>query len=99
MMNVSLTSEMEKWVHGRLGSGLCTSASEVVREAIRALHEKETRDRSKLASLRDAVKSGILSADQGQLADRDEQVTKNVKEMGRTRRGGFSGTVFAGFRA
>ncbi len=86
-MNISLTSEMEKWVHGKVGSGLYTSASEVVREAIRALHEKETRDRTKLASLRDAVQSGILSADQGQLADWDEQVTKEVKEMGRRRRG------------
>ena len=86
-MNVSLTSEMEKWVHGKVGSGLYTSASEVVREAIRALHEKETRDRTKLASLRDAVQSGILSADQGQIADWDEQVTKEVKEMGRRRRG------------
>ena len=78
---------MEKWVHGKVGSGLYTSASEVVREAIRALHEKETRDRTKLASLRDAVQSGILSADQGQIADWDEQVTKEVKEMGRRRRG------------
>ena len=87
-MNVSLTSEMEKWVHGKVGSGLYTSASEVVREALRALHEKETRDGTKLASLREAVQLGIASADQGHLSDWDEQVSKEVKEMGRRRRGG-----------
>ena len=87
-MNVSLTSEMEKWVHGKVGSGLYTSASEVVREALRALHEKETRDGTKLASLRDAVRLGIAAADQGHLSEWDEQVSKEVKEMGRRRRGG-----------
>jgi len=88
MMNVSLTSDMEKWVQGKVGSGLYTSASEVVREAIRALHEKETRDHTKLVSLRDAVQVGIASADQGQLSDWDEQVSKEAKEMGRRRRKG-----------
>ena len=87
-MNVSLTSEMEKWVHGKVGSGLYTSASEVVREAIRALHEKETRSSTKLASLRDAVQLGIASADRGQLLEWDEQVDHDVKAMGRRRRGG-----------
>jgi antitoxin ParD1/3/4 len=88
VMNVSLTSEMEKWVHGKVGSGLYTSASEVVREAIRTLHEKETRNRTKLASLQDAIQLGIASADQGQLLDWDEKVSKEVKETGRKRRGG-----------
>ena len=88
VMNVSLTSEMEKWVHGKVGSGLYTSASEVVREAIRALHEKETRNSTKLASLRDAVQLGIAAADQGNLLEWDEQVDHDVRAMGRRRRGG-----------
>jgi antitoxin ParD1/3/4 len=88
VMNVSLTSEMEKWVHGKVGSGLYTSASEVVREAIRALHEKETRNGTKLASLRNAVQLGIAAADQGNLLEWDEQVDHDVRAMGRRRRGG-----------
>jgi antitoxin ParD1/3/4 len=87
-MNVSLTSEMEKWVHGKVGSGLYTSASEVVREALRSLHEKETRNSSKLAGLRDALQLGISSADQGCLSEWDEQVSKEVKALGRKRRAG-----------
>lgn len=77
---------MEKWVHGKVGSGLYTSASEVVREAIRALHEKETRQSTKLAGLRDALHLGIEAADQGQLSEWDENVSREVKTMGRNRR-------------
>ena len=87
-MNISLTSEMEKWVHGKVGSGLYTSASEVVREALRALHEKETRNSSKLANLRDAVQLGMASADEDHLSEWDETVSKEVKALGRTRRSG-----------
>ncbi|MGO8758319.1 MAG: type II toxin-antitoxin system ParD family antitoxin [Terracidiphilus sp.] len=34
-MNVSLTPELDKFVAGKVESGLYTSASEVVREALR----------------------------------------------------------------
>jgi antitoxin ParD1/3/4 len=87
-MNISMTPEMEKWVHGKVGSGLYTSASEVVREAIRALHEKETRNSAKLVGLRDALQLGIAAADQGNLSDWDERVSKEVRTMGRKRRCG-----------
>ncbi len=87
-MNISLTPEMEKWVHGKVGSGPYTSASEVVREALRALHEKETRDRSKLANLRDAVHLGIASADEGGLVEWDDALSRDVKALGRKRRAG-----------
>ena len=87
-MNVSLTSELEKWVHGKVGSGLYTSASEVMREALRALHEKETRNSKKLANLRDALQLGIAAADRGHLSEWDEAVSSEVKAMGRKRRRG-----------
>jgi len=70
-MNVSLTTEMEEWVQRKVGSGLYTSASEVVREALRALYERETRKSSRLANLRDALAVGIQSADSGNLHDWD----------------------------
>ena len=40
-MNISLTPELEKFVADRLGSGLYHSASEVIRDALRLLREKE----------------------------------------------------------
>jgi antitoxin ParD1/3/4 len=86
-MNVSLTAEMEKWVQRKFGSGLYTSASEVVREALRALHEWDTRKSARLANLREAVAVGIQSADSGDLHDWDHSMQEQVKQLGRSRRG------------
>ena len=86
-MNVSLTTEMEEWVQRKVGSGLYTSASEVVREAIRALHERETRKSTRLANLKDAIAVGIQSADSGDLHDWDHSMQEQIKLLGRARRG------------
>jgi antitoxin ParD1/3/4 len=40
-MNVSLTSELEEFVAGKVKSGRYSSASEVVREALRLLEEHD----------------------------------------------------------
>jgi antitoxin ParD1/3/4 len=85
-MNVSLTSEMEQWVQQKVGSGLYTSASEVVREAIRALHAKETQNRFKMANLRDAIEEGIRSMDQQVGSEWTESLSEKIKQSGRKRR-------------
>jgi len=41
-MNVSLTPELEKYVRSKVATGLYNNASEVIREALRALLEQET---------------------------------------------------------
>ena len=86
-MNVSLPNELEEWVQRKVGSGLYTSASEVVREALRALHERETRKSTRLANLREAVARGIQSADAGDLHDWDHSMQEEIKAVGRSRRG------------
>ena len=40
-MNVSLTHNLEDYVKSKVDSGLYNSASEVIREGLRALQEKE----------------------------------------------------------
>jgi hypothetical protein len=40
-MNVSLTAELEKYIRRKVASGLYNNASEVIREALRALLERE----------------------------------------------------------
>jgi putative addiction module CopG family antidote len=40
-MNVSLTAELEKYVRRKVASGLYNNASEVIREALRLLVERE----------------------------------------------------------
>jgi uncharacterized protein len=40
-MNISLTPELEKYIRHKVASGLYNNASEVIREALRALLERE----------------------------------------------------------
>ena len=40
-MNVSLTPELEKYVRRKVASGLYNNASELIREALRLLVERE----------------------------------------------------------
>jgi antitoxin ParD1/3/4 len=69
-MNISLTRELESFVQGKVASGLYASASEVVREGLRLLQEKE---RFKGASL-------------GELRDKLEERPRVVSSMRRVRR-------------
>jgi len=61
-MNVSLTPELEQMVNERVRSGLYQTASEVVREALRLLKQRDE-DR---AALRADVRSGLAQLDLGQ---------------------------------
>ena len=51
-MNVSLTPQLEKLVQKKVDSGRYTSASEVVREALRLLEKKDQRDAERESALK-----------------------------------------------
>ena len=78
-MNVSLTSEMVKFVEDEVASGDYVSASEVVRDALRALrHDRDVED-VKLQLLREAVDIGLQEADEGKFSDRSiEEIALDV---------------------
>ena len=78
-MNVSLTSEMVKFVEDEVASGDYVSASEVVRDALRALrHDRDVED-VKLQLLREAVDIGLQEADEGKFSDRSiEEIAQDV---------------------
>jgi antitoxin ParD1/3/4 len=64
-MHVSLTDELEKFVDGKVESGLYNNASEVVREGLRLLKENdEIRQR-----MREQIERGVLDAQSGRLLD------------------------------
>lgn len=85
-MNVSLTSEMEQWVQRKVDTGLYSSASEVVREALRALYAKETRHSTKIMHLRDAIQEGLVSMQDSGGVDWSAELSEEVKSLGRKRR-------------
>ncbi len=56
-MNVSLTPKLQEFVRQKVESGMYGSASEVVREALRYMEERERR----LAELRGEIEKGLNS--------------------------------------
>ena len=71
-MNVSLTPELERWVSEKVGAGRYRSASEVVREGLRLLQEREEEYRLRLDALRRELQIGISQLDSGQGVDGEE---------------------------
>ncbi|MBM0744455.1 type II toxin-antitoxin system ParD family antitoxin [Phormidium sp. CLA17] len=68
-MNVSLTPELEQYVHGKVKSGRYLSASEVVREALRLLEDRDRLREIQLAKLQKEIAIGVEKGDQGEVFD------------------------------
>ena len=62
-MNVSLTPELERFIRDRVDSGRHHSSSEVVREALRLLEERERLRELRLEELRREIRKGIDSGE------------------------------------
>ena len=60
-MNVSLTPQLEAWVQRKVESGLYGSASEVMREALRLLEERDRFRSMRLEALRTEIQQGLAS--------------------------------------
>jgi len=67
-MNVSLTPELESLVDEKVQTGMYQTASEVVREALRLLKE---RDETKLRELRETIQVGIGQLERGEYTEHD----------------------------
>ena len=81
-MNVSLTPQLEDLVRRKVDSGRYTSASEVVREALRLLDAFESVRASTLAKLREDVNAGWKDIEEGKVSD---FAPDEVKRRGRER--------------
>jgi len=64
-MNVSLTPELEQLVTQKVESGRYTSASEVIREALRLLEEHDQLKQQRLAQVREKIDRGLQQLDAG----------------------------------
>jgi len=65
-MNVSLTPQLESFVKQKVEAGLYNSVSEVMREALRLLVERDALKEMKLEALRRDLQEGIDSLDRGE---------------------------------
>ena len=71
-MNVSLTPELQEFVARKVRGGLYKSASEVVREALRLLRERDHATETELADLRRDIQTGLNQLDRGEGIPGDE---------------------------
>jgi antitoxin ParD1/3/4 len=77
--NVSLTPELEKYLQKKVQSGGYKSVSEVIREGLRLLKEKDKETEIKLRTLKLEVQKGLESGNSS-LLNMD-----SIKEQGRKR--------------
>jgi antitoxin ParD1/3/4 len=71
-MNVHLTPELEQLVQQKVESGRYNSASEVVREALRLMEQRDELRRVQLQQLRSRIDKGLAEAGRGEGADGEE---------------------------
>lgn len=68
-MNVSVGQEFEDYVRGKVKSGDYASVSEVVRDGLRLMQEKEQLFEARVQSLRGAIQKGIDQVERGEVRD------------------------------
>jgi antitoxin ParD1/3/4 len=84
-INVSLTPEFEKFVEAEVASGRYQSASEVFREGLRLLQDREDKRKVAIEEVRKKVRKGLESAKRGELFD-GEEVLREILGESRKRR-------------
>lgn len=80
-MNVSLTPQLEELVRNKVETGLYNSASEVVREALRLLEERDRLKEIRIDELRKEIQKGLDSGP----AIPGEEVFRRLRERARER--------------
>ena len=72
--NVNLTEHFDRFIETGITSGRFSNASEVVREGLRLLEQREQEDKAKIEWLRSAAKEGFDAIERG------DYVTLNSEE-------------------
>jgi antitoxin ParD1/3/4 len=70
--NVLLTKRQEKLVEALVESGRYQNASEVLRDGLRMVEQREAEDATKLKALRDAARVGTAALDRGEFREFDD---------------------------
>lgn len=82
-MNVSLTPELEKWIQSKVETGFYGSSSEVVRDALRLLHQFESERNRKFDELRSDLQVGLEQLKAGKSRAFDSSILNEIKAKGR----------------
>jgi antitoxin ParD1/3/4 len=84
-MNIHLTDHFEEFIENKLKSGQYSSASEVVRDALRLLEEQDHIKALRLEVLREEIRKGLESG--GTVPFDAEALKKKARERLKARNG------------
>lgn len=84
-MKVDLTPQLEEMVRAKVASGLYGSASDVVREALRLMTERDRARETRLGELKAEIRRGL------ECGDAEYWDAEAILREARARRGGRSG--------
>ena len=77
-LNISVTRQLERFIDSRVASGRYQSASQVVREGLRLLKQRESVRKAALDEVRSKIAIGLEQAKRGELLD-GEQVFREIE--------------------
>lgn len=80
-MNVHLTPELEQMVQNKVKTGRYNSASEVMREALRLMDDRDQLKTMQKEELRKKIAAGLKSLDEGRVVDGGEFFAQMEVEM------------------
>ena len=81
-MNVSLGRQLQGFIEKKVRTGRYQTASEVVREGLRLIEDRDTQRALQLRRLREEIQVGLDQIEKGQVAPLD---VKKIKAEGRKR--------------
>ncbi len=82
--NINLTDHLDDFVEERVASGAYQNASEVVREGLRLLEQRDQENTLRLRRLREAAEVGFADIDAGRYRDvSPDELEDFVAEVGR----------------
>lgn len=86
-MRVSLTPELESWISQKVASGLYQSGSEVIRDSLRLLRERDELRQRMMEDLRKELALGVEQLDHGLSRPLTSKLIADVKKAGRKKIG------------
>ena len=85
-LNVSLTPTLRKYVHSKVRSGRYESASEVIRDSLRALQEREQATEAFWADVREKVAVGRRDVAEGRTEEGESVMRAHQQRAKKERR-------------
>jgi antitoxin ParD1/3/4 len=82
--NVNLTEHFDRFIEAGITSGRFSNASEMVREGLRLLEQRDQEDQAKLAWLRSAAKEGFDEIERGEYVKlrSDQEIDDFIHQIG-----------------